>query len=189
LKDTLSDTFTVSVAKNGEVAWQSLQEERPDIVLSDVMMPKMDGLTLLAKIRGDQKLAGLPVVLLTARGGSEEELEGIQALANDYIAKPFNAKVLKARLVNLITMNASSPAAGVEAVALENEDQAFLKQVEDLIRTWDVDTLLQNSDLADALFMTERTLQRKLKDLTGESIGNGATVARAERCHVGLEGG
>ncbi|MGH9559973.1 MAG: response regulator, partial [Terracidiphilus sp.] len=90
--------FHVRTAENGRVAWETLERDHPDIVLIDIMMPEMDGLELLAAIRGNPTLRITPVILLSARAGDEARVEGIELGADDYLVKPFNAHELVARV-------------------------------------------------------------------------------------------
>lgn len=94
----LEQDFAVSVAADGIDAWELLQQQPFDVVVSDVMMPRMDGLALTARIKADSALAKLPVILVTARGGAEASSAGLACGANDYIAKPFSPCELQARV-------------------------------------------------------------------------------------------
>ncbi|AMC34149.1 ATP-binding protein [Janthinobacterium sp. B9-8] len=98
IADLLRDDCTVFVAANGRDAWGILQHQALDLVLSDVMMPEVDGIALLARIKNTPALAHLPVILLTARGGDEARVSGLASGADDYISKPFSAEELRARV-------------------------------------------------------------------------------------------
>jgi two-component system, sensor histidine kinase ChiS len=95
--DTLRDEFAVTAVPDGQRAWQQLQAERFDLVISDVMMPRLDGFGLTAKIKAHPALAHVPVILLTARDGNEAAAAGLDAGADDYVGKPFAADELRAR--------------------------------------------------------------------------------------------
>lgn len=101
----LSDQFTVVVAVNGEDAFHKMLEYRPDLLLSDIMMPKMSGFELLEKVRAHPDLKNTPVIFLSARAGEEAKVEGLDAGADDYIVKPFSAKELLVRVGNHIRIN------------------------------------------------------------------------------------
>jgi PAS domain S-box-containing protein len=94
----LAPHFTVQVCADGEAAFATALADPPDLLLSDVMMPRLDGFGLLAKVRADRRLHDLPVILLSARAGEEARIEGLQAGADDYLAKPFAAAELLARV-------------------------------------------------------------------------------------------
>ncbi|MBV9564202.1 MAG: response regulator [Bradyrhizobium sp.] len=93
-----SEGYSVRTAADGEAALLAVRQARPDLVLSDIMMPKLDGFGLLRGLRGDRALTDLPVLLLSARAGSEAQVEGLEAGADDYLAKPFAARELLARV-------------------------------------------------------------------------------------------
>ena len=90
--------YAVEAVDDGAAAFAAARRERPELVLSDVMMPRLDGFGLLAALRGDPALRGLPVILLSARAGEEARIEGLDAGADDYISKPFSARELLARV-------------------------------------------------------------------------------------------
>ncbi len=94
----LGERWAVDVVGNGEDALAAIRARRPDLVISDVMMPVLDGIGLLVAIRADPALRELPVILLSARAGEEARIEGLQAGATDYLAKPFSARELVARV-------------------------------------------------------------------------------------------
>ncbi|WP_024303205.1 CHASE domain-containing protein [Pseudogulbenkiania sp. MAI-1] len=101
----LGDDYQVLVAENGLEAWHLLQEQAIDVVVSDVMMPAMDGLELVSRIKATPELAHLPVILLTARGGAEACASGLQGGADDYICKPFAPQELLARVQAALRMS------------------------------------------------------------------------------------
>jgi PAS domain S-box-containing protein len=100
----LTPHYDVETVGNGLEALRAIRRERPDLLLSDVMMPERDGFALLREIRADPQLSGLPVVLLSARAGDEAKVEGLNAGADDYLIKPFSAQELVARVNTNIMM-------------------------------------------------------------------------------------
>lgn len=101
----LSPQFQVVAAEDGEAAFQLVLDIHPDLVLTDIMMPKLDGLGLLKKLRSHTVSSQIPVVLLSARAGEEAKMEGLDAGADDYLVKPFSAKELMGRVNNLVRAN------------------------------------------------------------------------------------
>jgi len=101
----LSAQFTVITANDGDEAFQKANDFKPDLLLSDIMMPRLDGFGLLRKIRNHPDLRNLPVIFLSARAGEEAKVEGLDAGADDYIVKPFSARELIVRVSNLIRIN------------------------------------------------------------------------------------
>ena len=118
--------YEVEVAADGAQALAALQLGRPDLVLSDVMMPHLDGYGLLAAIRRDPGLADLPVLLLSARAGEEASVEGLAAGADDYLTKPFSSRELLARIGANLALAGARRAAATEARARAAELQAVL---------------------------------------------------------------
>ncbi|MBT1689907.1 response regulator [Fulvivirgaceae bacterium PWU37] len=102
LKDNLRLDYQVLEARNGREGWKKVQEQLPDLVVSDIMMPEMNGIELCRNIKTDQRVSHTPVILLTARAAEEQKLEGFQTGADDYITKPFNFEILASRIRNLI---------------------------------------------------------------------------------------
>ena len=94
--------FQVTTAVDGEDGWSKAQELLPDLVISDVMMPRLDGYGLLKKLRADERLGGTPVIFLTAKGMTADRIEGFQAGCDDYIPKPFDPDELVARVRNVV---------------------------------------------------------------------------------------
>ena len=94
----LAPHWTVETAVDGEAALTSIRARRPDVVLTDVMMPNLDGFGLVARLRANEATADLPVIVLSARAGEESRIEGLQVGADDYLVKPFSARELIARV-------------------------------------------------------------------------------------------
>jgi PAS domain S-box-containing protein len=119
----LAANYEVEAVADGEAALQAARERPPDLVLSDVMMPKLDGFGLLKALREDERLATIPVILLSARAGEDARLEGLQAGADDYLIKPFSARELLARV-----------RAHLEMARLRREAEMALRYSEKLFR-------------------------------------------------------
>ena len=102
LKDNLKGLYKVEEATNGKEGWEKIKQLNPDLVVSDIMMPLMDGVELARKIKTETQTAHIPVILLTAMGSEEKQLEGLKAGVNDYITKPFTFEILASRIRNLL---------------------------------------------------------------------------------------
>jgi DNA-binding NarL/FixJ family response regulator len=100
--------FGVQVAANAREGWEKLQQFRPDLVISDIMMPQVDGYQFLQQLRGDDRYKALPVILLTARGMTGDRIQGYQAGCDDYIPKPFDPDELVIRVRNLLDRRAAT---------------------------------------------------------------------------------
>jgi signal transduction histidine kinase len=126
VRDLLSSTYRIEAVPDGEQALAAARRARPDLVLCDIMMPRVDGLALLKALRADESLRDVPVVLLSARAGEEARLEGLDAGADDYLVKPFSARELLARIGALLELT---------RMRRENEERfrAFLRATSDVI--------------------------------------------------------
>lgn len=102
LKDNLKSEYIIIEAANGKQAWEKAVESLPDLIVSDVMMPEMNGVEFCKLLKGDPRTSHIPVILLTARSSEEQKIEGFESGANDYITKPFNFEILQSRIKNLL---------------------------------------------------------------------------------------
>jgi len=103
----LNKHYQIAEATNGKEGWQKALSWHPQLVVSDVSMPEMNGVELSKKLKGDKRTRHIPIILLTAINGEEEQLKGLNAGANDYLTKPFNFEILHARISNLLELNKS----------------------------------------------------------------------------------
>ncbi|MEL6616826.1 MAG: helix-turn-helix domain-containing protein, partial [Bacteroidota bacterium] len=148
------------------------RQRRPDLVVSDVMMPGLDGFELTAAIRADPVLSETPVLLLTARADAEGEIAGLASGADDYLAKPFSVPVLRARLEALRARRRESGEAhrvvlGAREVAVTSDEAAFVERVRDEAEAALGDPDLTVELLAERAATSPRQLTRRLKALTG----------------------
>src|SRR5690606_28895089 len=105
LKDNLKSTYRVLEASNGKEGWQKALAGHPDIIVSDVNMPELDGIALGKKIRSDKRTKHIPLILLTASTKEDQQIRGLESGASDYMTKPFNFAVLNAKINNLLRLN------------------------------------------------------------------------------------
>lgn len=120
VKEYLEESgFTVQVASNATDAWQMVQQKTPDLVISDVMMPQVDGYQFLKQLRDDPRFKSLPVVFLTARGMTTDRIQGYQAGVDAYLPKPFDPDELIAIVENLIGRRSSSSEEAASSTELE----------------------------------------------------------------------
>ena len=104
LKAQLASDFKIRTYPNGKVALNEILKNKPDLIISDVMMPEMDGTTLCTKLKTNINTNDVPIILLTAKSREEDQLEGLQTGADAYILKPFNMDILRRTIINLLTM-------------------------------------------------------------------------------------
>ncbi|TFG94725.1 MAG: response regulator, partial [Calditrichales bacterium] len=172
----LQDHYRMVTAQNGLKGYKETIERFPDLVISDVIMPEMDGFAYCQKVKSDQRTCHIPVILLTARGDVESKITGLELGADAYLGKPFDAAELKAQIENLLMQrqrlrshfqeNLQVPQAGDLICA---NDQKFYKRVTDLIDENLGDVSFNVEKLASEVGMSRTHLTRKLAALTGQS--------------------
>ena len=186
----LRDCYHVLEAGDGRQGLEIIGRELPDLIVSDVMMPEMDGIELLAAVKVNRDTSHIPVILLSAKASVDDRVRGLEYGADDYIAKPFNSAYLKARIESLIRQR-SSLAAYYLGSSLKDSDKTEKKQpdvkleqvlesvpsfnntfIQEVIRL--VDENLQNpdfkiDDLAETMNMSRAVFYRKIKTFTGAS--------------------
>lgn len=171
LRRHLSDTYQIVEATGGAEALEDARATEPDLVLTDLMMPEMDGIELCQKIRADDDLSRTPVLLLTARADEEDAVAGLEAGADAYVTKPFSIAELQARLQRLLEAHWTAPAETPDGrlapdVEVTSADEEFLARVTDAIDENLSRTTFTVDDLAAEVGLSPRQLQRKLKRLT-----------------------
>jgi signal transduction histidine kinase/ligand-binding sensor domain-containing protein/CheY-like chemotaxis protein/AraC-like DNA-binding protein len=178
LKDNLSPLFTILEAANGREGWQKTLSAQPDLVVSDVNMPLMDGLELSKKIKSDERVRHIPVILLTALAGEQDQLQALGMGVNDYVAKPFNVEILISRIRNLLEFKGSVEKTAKRRVTVEPGDieEEPEKTAEDFIREA-VDVLEKNIANADfsvedwsrELGLSRTTMYKRILAATGKT--------------------
>ena len=196
LVETLGESFRVAAADDGLAGLDLAQKELPDIIVSDVMMPAMDGFEFCRAIKSDQRTSHIPVILLTAREDRDSLLKGLEEGADDYLTKPFDAAALRLRVRNILetrqmlrarlaaeldrttgTASADEPPSAV----LARRDQEFLRRLTDYLQKHFADADLTVADIADGLALSERQLQRKLKALVNRNPSEHLRIFRLHR--------
>ena len=174
LKQLFIDTYTIISAQNGEKGIEAALETIPDIIISDVMMPIKDGIALTQELKTDERTSHIPIILLTAKAGDNNELLGIEVGADDYITKPFNSKILKAKVRKLIESRrllqerfSQELVLLPKDVAVTNIDEQFLERLQDVLDKNLVEPSFSATSFSEALGMSRMQLHRKLKALTG----------------------
>ncbi len=177
LSEILEPHFQIITAENGKAALDMTYEEMPDLILSDVMMPVMDGITFCSKVKKDPRISHIPVILLTARTSLIHKKEGLDLGADDYITKPFNEIILKTRIRNLLHNRAllrkkikTDMLIEPTELAIRSPDQEFLGKVSEMIEANITSEDLTAEFLAKEIGMSHSNIYKKLKALTGMSI-------------------
>ncbi|WP_295128646.1 hybrid sensor histidine kinase/response regulator transcription factor [uncultured Chitinophaga sp.] len=194
LKDNLGQYFHITEAANGKAAWDLLQQQPPDLIVSDVAMPGMDGLEFCRKVRGNHKTAHIPIVLLTARTADTEQIEALELGATDYITKPFNFEMLLSRLRNIISQHASLRETYRKKMEVQPSvpevtpaDEQLLAKAIAIVEQHMSNPDFSVEDLSKALFMSRVTAYKKLLALTGKTPIEFIRVIRLKRAASLLE--
>lgn len=176
LKDNLKVAYDVIEAETGEEGWKKVISQYPDLIVSDVMMPEMTGTELCKKIKSDQRVSHIPVILLTARSGDEQRLEGFEVGADDYIPKPFSFPILESRIRNLISLRKDlhrllAKKNGIKAseIQITSLDEQFIARVIEAIEKNIANSELTVLDLSRELGVSRAQFFRKVQELTGKA--------------------
>jgi signal transduction histidine kinase/ligand-binding sensor domain-containing protein/CheY-like chemotaxis protein/AraC-like DNA-binding protein len=177
LQQLFAPDFEVLAAADGLEGWNLALSQLPTLIISDVMMPRSDGLELCQKLKQHPKTAHIPVLLLTARTAALHEVEGLDLGADDYVAKPFNPLVLQAKVAALLRNRRQLREYYQRQLLLEptevvipDADRLFLEQAMRVVEAHLTDPALSVGVLADALCLTQSVLYRRLKSITGQTV-------------------
>ncbi len=176
MNNGLSSVFSTLLASNGEEAVKLVKSNEIDLIVTDVMMPVMDGIKLCSVLKHDINTSHIPVIMLSAKADSRNELEALQTGADDYIPKPFSMAVLTAKIQNMLRARSRMLEKYSKSMDIEPEKITFNVMDEDLIRKaiGIVEQNMDNAafttdDFAKAMNMSRSNLHLKLKAITGES--------------------
>ncbi len=176
LAEILSN-YQVLQASNGQEAILLAQNEQPELIISDVMMPVMDGLELTQRIKEDESTCHIPVILLTARIADQEQIDGLEQGADDYITKPFNADILRIKVKKLIESRKQMKTSFNKRIILEpteinieTHEEEFLKSAMQIVEEEMANPEFSAVALAERLHMSQPTLYRRIKTMTGQNI-------------------
>ena len=168
----LKSSYTVVTAINGKEALTVLENESVDLIVSDVMMPEMDGFELCRTLKDDITYSHIPIILLTAKATLQSKIEGIELGADDYIEKPFSTEYLLARIANLLTNQekrrkafTSSPFVEAKTIALSKADETFLEKLTETIKKNISEPEFNVDSLASEMNMSRSSLHRKIKGI------------------------
>jgi len=171
--NTLSENFVTIAAFDGEVALRLAQKQLPDIIILDIMMPRIDGITLCRLIREDPLISHIPVILLTAKTDIESQKSGLSAGADDYITKPFETELLLARIENLLKQRTrlqqlyrKGSMSEIQSVELNKFEQNFMQKIELVIEKEFHDPDFNVQVLADRINMSRTNFYRKFVKIT-----------------------
>jgi len=191
LKDIFSDYYNVLLAENGEEGYALALEHNPDLVISDVMMPKMDGIEMSDKLHKNDLTTHIPIILLTAKKTAKNKILGLRAGAVEYINKPFNINELVLKVNNIITRSdrlilkykndlITAPNSG----GSKSQDEIFLGNLVNLVENQISNPDFRTEDLANDLNMSYSAIYRKFQALTGKKIVDFIRTMRLKKAAV-----
>ncbi len=173
ISEDLAEAYQVLTAADGREALDLLQSRQVQLVISDIMMPEIDGFELCKQIKSNFEYSHVPVILLTAKNTLQSRIAGLEVGADAYIEKPFSPEHLQVQVANLLSNReklmryfATRPLVDVKSMAHTEADEAFLAQVNELIQLELTNPDMDVEQLARRLFVSRPTLYRKIKGLT-----------------------
>jgi len=178
LYNELCDTYKISEAINGKKALEIILKEKPDLVVSDVMMPEIDGITLCKKLKSNVNINHIPIILLTAKVTDEDKSEGFDIGADAYVSKPFNVDLLKKIIAGIIenrerlkqkASDSEENKSLIQPIVLRSSDQILYEKIIKIINENISNPDLNVEMLASKVGMSRVHMHRKLKELTGQS--------------------
>jgi signal transduction histidine kinase/ligand-binding sensor domain-containing protein/DNA-binding response OmpR family regulator len=175
LKDNLKYEYRIIEARHGQEGWLQALKYLPDLIVSDVMMPEMNGIVLCRKIKMDARVSHIPVILLTARTAEEQKLEGLESGADDYVTKPFNFEILQSRMRNLILQrerfHQAFPKVDIQASPLKitSVDEKLIQQAIACVERHASDADFSVDMLSREVGISRAHFYKKIMALTGKS--------------------
>lgn len=184
----LSTLYNVLTAGNGLKALEVLEQNEVDLVISDVMMPEMDGMELCRRLKSDLDYSHIPVILLTAKTALESKIEGLELGADAYIEKPFSVEYLRVNVANLLSNRErlrrrfiESPFVKADTMALTKADEQFIRKLNEYVSKHLDQPDLVIDDIADAMNMGRSNFYRKLKGVLDMSPNEYLRLERLKR--------
>ncbi|UIR54738.1 response regulator [Sphingobacterium sp. SRCM116780] len=169
IADDLCEYYHVQTTNNGIEALQLLESETFDLIISDIMMPEMDGYELCQRIKENIAYSHIPVILLTAKNSIESKIQGLEFGADAYIEKPFSPAFLQAQITSLLKNRLkvknffiNNPLAQIQSIGINQSDQEFLEKIDEIILNHLDDPKFNVDRMADILCMSRPTLYRKI---------------------------
>ena len=191
LNNELDTNYNILLAENGKIGFELANKHIPDIIITDVMMPIMDGIELCKMIKNDLRTSHIPIMMITAKGMEVDKIKGIDSGADVYLQKPFNMNVLKSHLKQLISTRKilfKKYLSGIDfSENTTSLDQEFILNVLNYINKNISDNNLNVENLADELLLSRSKLYRKIKALTGLTANEFIRNVRLEKSKEILE--
>ncbi len=194
IRQALQDTYQITEAFDGAAGLDLATGNIPDLILTDVMMPKMDGFELSRRLKQQEATSHIPIIILTGKASRDSKLEGLATQADDFLAKPFDAEELRLRIRNLLHNRSlwrkryhQPGLLDLGPVDLPSREQAFLQQAKNIIEEYLGDESFSVEQLSSALALDRTQLFRKLRALTGQNPSRFIRSIRLKRARQLLE--
>ncbi|MGA7305882.1 MAG: response regulator, partial [Rhodothermales bacterium] len=188
LRSHLGSNYRLVEAEDGEAGLAATREHRPDLIISDIMMPRMDGYEMCRLIKKNEDLRHIPVIMLTAKAGEHDTVEGLQSGADDYMAKPFSVTELEARVGNFISSRrllrekySHEIIVKPGDIEIAPEEEVFLDSVLEAVNSHLADSNYTVDWLADDIGLSRRQLERRVQAVTGQSPADLVRNLRLQR--------
>lgn len=188
LKDNFKHAYRIIEARNGVEAWAMTKKHIPDLIVSDVMMPEMNGIDFCEKVKNDRRSSHIPVILLTAKSAEDQKVEGFSVGADDYVGKPFNFEILESRIKNLIAQRETLKKSFLKRAEIEPEkikissvDEKLMKSAIKVVEDNIANPEFSVEELSRELGMSRVHLYKKLLALTGKSPIEFIRIIRLKR--------
>ncbi|WP_211229724.1 hybrid sensor histidine kinase/response regulator transcription factor [Olivibacter sitiensis] len=194
LLEIFSESYQVALCKDGDEAWENILETFPDLIISDVMMPKVSGIELCQQVKQDERTNHIPIILLTARAAEEHQIEGVAYGADHYITKPFNPQLLELHVHNTIAAKRTLREKFAKIITLQPHDIEITSPQEQLLSKL-MDKIQENMEnpqfgvpeLADAIGISKTVLYSKVQAITQLSVANFVKSVRLQRAAIMLK--
>ncbi|WP_062053498.1 ATP-binding protein [Aquimarina longa] len=174
LQDNFKNQYRIISSTNGKKGCELAIKHIPDIIISDIMMPKKDGIDLTKELKNDERTNHIPIILLTAKAGEENELSGLQTGADEYMIKPFNQKILATKITNLLAIRkklqlrySQEIVLTPKDIAITSVDENFLNRIQKIVDKQMITSSFTIEEFSKSIGMSRMQLHRKLKALTG----------------------
>lgn len=188
VEDSLNPYFTILKSENGKEALEILSKDNIDLIVSDIMMPEVDGLELSKAVKSDINHSHIPVILLTAKTTMESKIEGLEYGADVYIEKPFSVKFLHKQIENLLKLKqtyqklmTAYPSPVMTDMSISKKDQEFIEKLHEEIENHIAELDFSIDNIAETMFMSRSSFYRKIKSITGMSPNDYLKVFRLNK--------
>ncbi len=194
IRQGLESDYKILEAEDGEQGVNTAFDTIPDLIVSDVMMPKMNGFQVCQTLKTDERTSHVPIILLTAKAEAENKIEGLETGADDYLLKPFYTKELKIRIQNLIRIRrklrlrfSKMVVSDFKDVGISSVDQSFLEKVINIIQNHLPEVDFNVDELGRETGMSSSTLRRKFRGLLNQSPNQFIRTIRLQQAKQMLE--